>query len=162
MSQTEPVPEQPSDQNNRLQESAAEAWNAAAKAFYAFVLVLVTLLGQALQALFVLARPALMVGTVILALYGSVQLFTAAHTAFGGDAPAMLIAALSVIVVPAGLIALAENYGIWAILTASGTLSWLGALAIARSPPIILAASIPVAIAATFAKFAFTKTREEN
>lgn len=163
MSQTEPVPEpEQDDQNDRLQESASEAWNAAAKAFYAFVLALVILIGRALQALFVLARPAVLVCTVVAAGYTSVTLFQTILVRYGGGLPAVLLALAAVTLLPATLVIIAEDYGIWAIALATAGLEFLARLGLERAPPIVLALIPVLALASVVFAIKKLDTHEEE
>lgn len=147
---------------DNLTESLKEAIEAATKALLALILVLAILLARTLQALFTLARPALLVGCVILAGYGAVTLFPVVLAKYGGDAPAVLLALVSVVIVPVGLLVLAGDYGAWAVLAASGALMVLAREAIARSPPAVLVGYPLVALSGCVVYFAFVEPKAQN
>lgn len=152
MNESVPEPEHP-DSTSKLQESAGEAWNDAAKALYSFILVLIILVGRAIQALFVLARPAILIGTVISAGYTSITLFGTILACYGGDLSAVILALTSVIIVPVALIIMAGNYGIWAICLATAGLEFLAHLGLQRAPPIVLALIPVLALSGTIFYF---------
>lgn len=133
--------EQEQAEQEQREQAARDAWGAAWAAFYAFVIALLTILGRAVQALFTLLRFALPVFAAALQVVGAVLLFGSVTVAYGGDLPALLLALAFVSIVPVVLVMLARDaLDIWGILVASGALSWLAALGIARSPPTLLGA----------------------
>jgi hypothetical protein len=122
-----------------LGESLQDAVEAAGRALVALVLALAILVTRALQAAFTLIRLALPVLAAALQVFGAVMLFNSMARAYGGDLSAMLLALASVVVLPVALVLRArENIDIWGILVASGALSLLAHLVIARSPPTLL------------------------
>jgi hypothetical protein len=143
------------DQRADELHAAAEA---AGRALAALVIAMLTLVFRALQALFTLARPALLVGCVVALGYGAATLYPVLFAVYGGDIPAALVAALAVIVVPAALLVLAAGYDVFAVALASGGVMVLAREAAIRSPPVILAMAIPVSIGACFLHF----TRKEG
>lgn len=122
-----------------LGEALTEALEAMLKALLALILALLILVVRALQSLFILIRLALPIVTVALQLFGAVMLFGSVAIAYGDDLPALLLALAAVVVIPVVLILRARGVlDIWGILVASGALSLLAHLVIARSPPTLL------------------------
>lgn len=147
---------------DRRAEALNEAWRAAMKALWALIVVLMTLLLRAMQAVFVLARPAALVGCVVALFYGAASLYPTLFTAYGADVPAALVAALAVIVIPAALLILADGYDVFAIALASGAVMIGAKEAAIRSPPIVLALVIPVVIGAVFLHFERKEAKDET
>lgn len=124
-----------------LARALGQAIQAMLKALLMLVLAALILLSRGLQAAFVLARPGLQLGSAALAGYGGFALFRSVLEHYGGDPPALLLALLSVVIVPAFLISSrAEGFGIWAVLLLSGALMMLAHYVIERAPPLLLAA----------------------
>jgi len=151
---SESVPEQvPENVPESAEDERADALNAAISAamaaLMALLIISLTLFFRALQALFILARPTMLAGTVAALGYTSVNLFGTILVHYGGDMPAVILALAFVILTPASLLVLAGDYGIWAVCLASAGLEFLAHLGIERAPPIILALIPVMALADT-------------
>lgn len=147
---------------NRRTEALGEAWRAAMKALYALIVMLMTLVLRAMQAVFVLARPALLVGCVVAPFYGAASLYPTLFRLYGADIPAALVAALAVVTIPAALLILADRYDVFAIALASGAVMIGAKEAAIRSPPVILAMVWPVVIGACFLHYERKGDRNEE
>ena len=132
---------------------------ALAAMFHALVLLLmfaVTVLARALQAVFVLARPALLFGSACAAGFGACRLFPTVMECYGGDVFAAMLALALTAIVPASLIMLAqEQVGLWPVLWASAGLMMLAHFVISRAPPVVLALLPVLALSACILYFAF-------
>lgn len=132
-----------------LAEGLGRAIEAALKALLALLLFALTIVFRALQAAFVLARPALYLVCAAAAGYTSILLFVAVLAHYGDDVPASLLALSAIVIVPASLTVLAQaGYGVLAVLALTSALEWLASLAIERSPPVVLALSPAIALVA--------------
>ena len=131
------------DQEESLLEGLAKALATAAQAAFialiALLLALLTLLARALQATFILARPAALIGCVAAAGYTSVGLFATVLAHYGNDLPAALLALSSIVIAPAALLILADNYGTWALMLAVAGIEFAARAGIERAPPGVLA-----------------------
>jgi hypothetical protein len=132
---------------------------ALAAMFHALVLLLmfaVMLAARALQAVFTLARPALLFGSACATGFGAVKLFPIVAERYGGDLFAIVLALAMTSTIPASLIMLAlETVGLWPVLWASAGLMIAAAFAISRAPPVVLALLPVLALAACIFHFAF-------
>jgi hypothetical protein len=115
------------------------AIQAAIMALVALILALLTLLARALQAVFVLARPASLVGCVAAAGYTSVTLFATVLAHYGGDAQAIILALAAIIIAPTALLVLDGDYGAWAIMLAVAGVELLAMLLLERAPTVVKA-----------------------
>jgi hypothetical protein len=136
------------DQLAELQEALANAIRAMMTALLALFLVLAILATRAIQALFILARPAALAGTVVAAGYGSVTLFMTVLDRYGNDLPAAMLALAAVIITPATLLVLKSDSGTWAVMLAVAVIDFLVHLGIERAPPLVIAALPAVGLAA--------------
>lgn len=144
-----------------LAGALAMAMQAMFMALAALILVLLTLLARALQAVFILARPAALVGCVAAAGYTSVTLFVTVLARYGGDWPAVILALAAVIIAPSAMLVLAGDYaaerragpGAWAIMLAVAGVEFLARAGIARAPPVVLALLPVLALTGTMMYF---------
>jgi hypothetical protein len=127
-----------------LVAALAAAVQAAITALLALLLAALTLLARALQAIFTLARPGLLAGSVAAAGYSSVTLFASVLALYGDDLQAGLLALSAVVLAPATLLILAGDYGAWAICLAVAGVEILARLLLEHAPPAALAL-LPVA-----------------
>lgn len=129
------------------------AVQAALTALLALLLALLTLLARALQAIFILARPAALVGCVVAAGYASVELFTVVLARYGNDLPAALLALSSIVIAPAALLIIADSYGTWALMLAVAGIELAVKAGIERAPPLVLALLPVLALTAVMLYF---------
>jgi hypothetical protein len=148
------------DAMDDLSEALGNAIEAAMKALLAMILVLATIMARALQAVFTLARPAAMLGTIVALGYTSCVLFITVLAQYGGDLPAMFLALTSVIIAPTALLVMAGNYGTWGIALGSAALEFLAHLGIERAPPVVLALTPVVVLSATTLYFLARGSRD--
>ncbi len=132
---------------------------ALAAMLHALVMLLmfaVTLAARALQAVFTLARPALLFGSACAAGFGAVKLLPTVAERYGGDLFATVLALAMTATIPVSLIMLAqETVGLWPVLWASAGLMIAADFAISRAPPIVLAMLPVLALSACVFYFAF-------
>ena len=136
-----------------LTEGLNQAIEAAGKALVALVLVLAILVARTFQAIFFLARPAALLGCVVAAGYASVTLFGTVLVRYGGDLPAVFLALSAVVLVPAALLVLAGDYGVWAVMLAVAILDFMAHLGIERAPPMVLSLLPILALMGTVSYF---------
>ena len=146
---------------------AAEVMGAAIAAMLqALVLLLmfaITVLARALQALFILARPALLFGSAAAAGIGAVKMFSTVATCYGGDLFAVMLALALTAIVPTSLILLAQDTaGLWPVLWAAAGLMMLAHFVISRAPPLMLASLPTLALSACVLYFAFDHNSEKE
>ncbi len=144
-----------------LGEALGEALAAMLHALVLLFMFALTVLARALQAVFTLARPALLLGCVVTLCYGAAVWFPVVFKLLGADVPAFLMAALSVVAIPGALVALAGDYGFFPVALLSGGLMLVAREAAIRSPPVILPLSMPVVIGAVFLYFANQERKSE-
>ena len=130
-----------------------EAVKAAFLALLALLLVLGTLLARALQAIFILARPGVLMGCVALAGYTTLTLFSTVLAQYGGDLPAALLALATVTIVPAALLMTAQDSGAWAIMLGVAITEFLARLGLEHAPPPVLALLPVMALSGTVLYF---------
>lgn len=137
-------------------EALGQALAAMLHALVMLLLFALTLLARALQAVFTLARPALLFGSACAAGFGAVKLFPTLLACYGGDFFAFVLALAMTAAIPASLIMLAlETVGLWPVLWASAGLMLLAHFVINRAPPIVVALLPVLVLSACVLYFAF-------
>ena len=140
----------------QLFELLVQAIQALITAIIAFLLVALTLIARALQAVFMLAQPALLFGSACALGFGVYKFFPTMLAHYGGDFFAVLLALALTTIVPASLIMLAaDTAGLWPVLWASAGLLMLAHFVIDRAPPLVLALLPVLALAGCILHFAF-------
>lgn len=144
-------------------EALAAAVAAMLRALVLLVLFALTLLARALQATFILARPALLAGSAALACYGAVVLFQSLVARYGGNLDAVVLSLALVATVPTALLLLSGGKaGLWPVLLASGVLALGARYAIDRAPVMVLGFIPCVGLAACVLHFAFGQREEKD
>lgn len=137
-------------------EALIAALAAMIHALVLLIMFALTLLARALQAVFILARPALLAGSVSLALYGAVLLFKSLVTRYGSGLDAVVLSLALVATVPTSLLLLSSGkVEVWPVLLASGVLALLARIGVDRAPKMVLGFIPCVGLTACVLYFAF-------
>ena len=144
-------------------EALGAALAAMLHALLLLVLFALTLLARALQALFILARPALLAGSAALACYGAVELFQSLVARYGGNLDSVVLSLALVATVPTALLLLSGGKaGVWPVLLASGVLALMARICVDRAPVMVLGFIPCAGLVACVLYFAFGQEGNDN
>ena len=145
-----------------IAEALGAALAAMLQALVFLVMFAITLAARALQAVFILARPALLAGSAALACYGAVALFQSLVARYGGNLDAVVLSLALVATVPTALLLLSGGKaGVWPVLLASGVLALVARYAIDRASVMVLGFIPCVGLVACILYFAFGQKGNE-